>query len=330
MSAPRTRSEAPAFSDTRPRRALLLHSRPDEVMGALAACEGLEWAAATTADEVAPALERHDPEVVFSIKTSSFAGTAHATALSGRSVRWFHVGGSGRDHLGTWDESRVTVTDCAGLLAPFLAERAIAGLLALSTGLVEQVRAQAERRWEPTRFRPLAGRTMAVLGVGHTGGEVARSARALGMRVLGVRASGAAHVHVDEMFGPDGLDEVLPLADVLSIHLRLDASTRGAVDLGVLARLPAGALVLNASRGAILDADARLAALERNVAGAWLDVFETEPLPPASPLWAHPRVLVSPHCADQVEDFPARFAERFAALWRDARSRATTGKTSDE
>lgn len=296
-------------------------------MNVLSACEGLEWAAATREEEVGPALERHDPEVVFSIKTSGFAGTAHATALGGRSVRWFHVGGSGRDHLGSWDADRVTVTDSAGVLAPFLAERATAGLLALSTGLADQVRAQAERRWEPTRFRPLAGRTMAVLGVGHTGGEVARRARALGMRVLGVRASGAAHPHADEMFGPDGLDAVLPRADVLSIHLRLDRTTRHAVDLAALARLPEGAIVLNAARGAVLDAEALLAALERNVAGAWLDVFETEPLPPASPLWAHPRVLVSPHCADQVDDFPRRFAERFADLWRQARGGAA--KTSD-
>ncbi|MEM9379410.1 MAG: NAD(P)-dependent oxidoreductase [Planctomycetota bacterium] len=319
MSSSLPRSAAPPFATGRPHRALLLHSRPEEVMHVLAACEGLEWAAATRAEEVGPALERHDPEVVFSIKTSRFAGSAHATALSARSVRWFHVGGSGRDHLGSWDADRVTVTDSAGVLAPYLAERAMSGLLALSTGLLDQVRAQAERRWDPTRFRPLAGRTMAVLGVGHTGGEVARLARALGMRVLGIRGSGAARPHVDEMFGPDGLDDVLPRADVLSIHLRLDRSTRRAIDLAALARLPEGAIVLNAARGAILDAEALLVALERNVAGAWLDVFDTEPLPPESPLWSHPRVLVSPHCADQVEDFPRRFAERFAALWRGAR-----------
>ena len=114
MSGSSTSSGAPSFAGGGSHRALLLHARPDEVMGVLAECEGLEWAAATHVDEVAPALDRHDPEIVFSIKTSSFAGTAHATALSWRSVRWFHVGGSGRDHLGSWDGDRITVTDSAG------------------------------------------------------------------------------------------------------------------------------------------------------------------------------------------------------------------------
>lgn len=320
MSGSSTSSGAPSFAGGGSHRALLLHARPDEVMGVLAECEGLEWAAATHVDEVAPALDRHDPEIVFSIKTSSFAGTAHATALSWRSVRWFHVGGSGRDHLGSWDGDRITVTDSAGVLAPFHAERAMAGLLALATGLDEQLRAQAERRWEPTRFRSLQGRTLLVVGAGRTGVELARRARAFGMRVIGVRASGEAHQGFDEMHVPAALGELLPWADVLSLNVRLTAETRGMIDAEALGRLPEGALVLNGARGGVLDTEALLGALERNVAGAWLDVFEVEPLPAESPLWQHPRVIVTPHCADQVEDFPLRFAERFAELWRAARS----------
>ena len=65
----------------------------------------------------------------------------------------------------------------------------------------------------------------------------------------------------------------------------------------------------------MLGEGALLEALERNVVGAWLDVFEEEPLPEVNPLWRHPRILVTPHCADQAEDFPARFAARFRELW---------------
>jgi len=298
-----------------PVRALLLHTAPGEVMDVLRACPGLEWAAATSAGEVQARLVEHDPEVVLSIKTSEFPGPAHAAALEWGSVRWFHVGGSGHDHLPAWDPARVTVTDSAGVLAPFLAERALAGLLALATGLPEHMREQARARWSPTRFRPLAGRTLLVVGLGRTGAELARRARALGMSVLGVRASGAPHPDADEVHRPEALRDLLPRADVLSLHVRLTPETTGLVGAPELALLPRGALVLNAARGAVLGEGALLEALERNVAGAWLDVFEEEPLPEVNPLWRHPRILVTPHCADQAEDFPARFAARFRELW---------------
>jgi phosphoglycerate dehydrogenase-like enzyme len=156
---------------------------------------------------------------------------------------------------------------------------------------------------------------MLLVGLGHTGVEVARRARALGMRVVAVRASGLAHPDADEVHGPEALGALLPEADVLSLHVRLSETTAGMIGAGELALLPPGALVLNAARGAVLSEEGLLGALERNVAGAWLDVFEEEPLPELNPLWRHPRILVSPHCADQVVDFPARFAARFRDLW---------------
>ena len=310
---------APSLVEEGPLRALLLHSEPGEVLEALHDCPGLEWAAASEPDEVARSLAEHDPQVVFSIKTASFTGPSHGEALGWKSVRWFHVGGSGRDHLPAWDPARVTVTDSKGVLAPFLAERAMAGLFALGTGLVNHLREQREARWSPTRFRPLAGRTMLVLGFGRTGVEVARRARAMGMGVLGVSRSGVAREGADEMHGPEALHELLPRADVLSIHVPLTPETRGRIGVEELALLPEGALVLNAARGAVLSEGGLLGALEQNVAGAWLDVFEQEPLPEVNPLWHHPRILLSPHCADQVEDFPARFAARFRDLWLASR-----------
>ena len=116
-------------------RALLIHSDPDEVMDVLARAEGLDWRIASRPDGVDPALEEHRPQVVFSIKHSGFAGDCHRRALLASGLRWFHVGGSGRDHLGGEVPLGVLVTDCAGVLAPFLAERAMAALLFLSTGL---------------------------------------------------------------------------------------------------------------------------------------------------------------------------------------------------
>ena len=85
------------------------------------------------------------------------------------------------------------------------------------------------------------------------------------------------------------------------------------MDSQALGALPPGALLLNAARGSVVDTEAMIRALESGrLGGAWLDVFEQEPLPPESPLWGMANVLVSPHCADQVSDFPLRFAQVFA------------------
>ncbi len=298
-------------------RGLLLHSEPEEVLELLRAAEGIEWAVASEASTVAGALAAHQPTVVFSLKHSGFPGEAHRLAIEAPSVRWFHVGGSGTDHLDGYDAERVTLTTCAGVLAPFLGERAMAALLYLSTGLSETVRANASANWHPTRFDSLADKTVLVLGAGAVGREFARRLRPFGCRIVGIRASGQSDPLFDEMHGPNALDEWLPRADVLSIHTRLDASTRGLIDARRLGMLPSGALVLNSSRGAVLDEPALLAALDAGLGGAWLDVFEVEPLPAVSPLWGHRRVLVTPHCADQVSDYPLRFARRFVSLWRE-------------
>jgi len=308
-------------------RALLLHSDADALLPFLRErCDGADWRVATDACALATALDEHAPEVVFSIKHNDLPGPVHAPALAHPSVRWFHVGGSGRDHLGAWDPMRVAVTTCAGVLAPFHAERALAALLSIATGLPAFARAQARSRWEPATFRPLAGRTLVVVGLGHTGGQLARRAAALGVRVLGVRASAGARPGnyddaCDAVRGADALDALLPEADALSLNVPANAATRGLIDARRLALLPDGAIVLNGARGSVLDEAALVAALDAGrLAGAWLDVFATEPLPPSSPLWSHARVLVTPHCADQADDWPRRFAERFAENWRRRRA----------
>ena len=299
-----------------PQRGLLLHSEPGEVLGLLETCEGIQWAVAEGPDSVANGLREQRPTVVFSAKHSLFPGEAHRPAIEAPSVRWFHVGGSGTDHLAGYDEERVTLTHCAGVLAPFLAERAMAALLHLSTGLAESVRASARAEWLPTRFNSLMGRTILIVGAGAVGTEIARRLRPFGCRVVGIRESGEPSEPFDEMHSASALDELLPRADVLSLNVRLNARTRGLIGPRRLGLLPDGAVILNSSRGAVLDEDALLVALGAQVSAAWLDVFEIEPLPAASALWAHPRVLVTPHCADQVADYPLRFARRFVELWR--------------
>lgn len=288
-------------------RIAVLHDRPDELAPLLGPLDPL-W---VTCGAELPAALAQAPELVFSIKHSGFPGHEHRPAIEHPSVRWFHVGGSGFEHLGRWREG-VAVTNCAGVLAPFHAEMAVAALASLCVGLPGYGVDQRARRWRPRRFRAMAGRTLLVVGVGHTGGALAQRARALGLRVIGVRASGAPHPDVEAMYTPDALPGLWGRADVIALNLRLTPATQGLVDAAALAAMRPGALLLNGARGGVVDQAALVAALTSGqLGGAWLDVTDPEPLPSDSPLWAMDNVILTPHVADQVADFPLRFARRF-------------------
>ena len=296
------------------RPVLIAHNEPDDFRDLLAArFPGVEFAYAATAEAVAAGLARHDPEVVFSVKHPGFPGPAHAPIPAHPSVRWIQVGGSGVDHLVPWDAARITVTNGAGVLAPYLAETVTGAMLALGCGFPGYVEQQRARAWKPVSFTPLRGRTLLVVGFGCIGECVARNAKALGMRVIAVRGRPAPHPVADEMHGPDALEALLPAADFVSIHVRLDDTTRGLFSRRALASMKPGAFLLNTSRGAVVDEPALVDALRTgHLAGAYLDVFETEPLPVESPLWAMSNVLVTPHASDNVVGWPRRFAELFA------------------
>ncbi len=292
----------------------VIHDRPADFDDLLAArFAGLAFRFATTPAEVVPMLRSADPEAVLSIKHSGFPGPAHRPCVEHPSVRWVHVGGSGYEHLEPWDRERLTVTNGAGVLRAHLSETVIGAILALNSGLLGYVEQRRERRWEPRPFRPLSEQTLLVVGLGHIGTRVAANAKALGMRVIGLRRARAVHPALDETFAPEQLHEALGLADVVSLHVRASTATRHLVDAAALAAMRPGALLVNTARGLVVDESAMVEALRTgHLAGAYLDVFETEPLPPSSPLWAMDNVLITPHAADAVVDWPRRFAAHFA------------------
>jgi phosphoglycerate dehydrogenase-like enzyme len=138
-----------------------------------------------------------------------------------------------------------------------------------------------------------------VLGLGHIGKEIGRLARVLGLKVIGIRRSPREPDDpVDELYTPENLHKVLPRADWLVVACPLTPETKGLVDCGVLAALPVGARLINIARGEIVDESALIQALtSQRLAGAYLDVFQKEPLPAESPLWDLPNVYVTPHNA---------------------------------
>jgi phosphoglycerate dehydrogenase-like enzyme len=152
-----------------------------------------------------------------------------------------------------------------------------------------------------------------LVGVGHIGSEIARLAQTLGMRVIGIRRdTSRMEDGVDEMHPPDRLDEILPRADWLALACPLTDETRGRIDRAALARLPRGARFINVARGEIVDERALIDALgSGQVGGAYLDVFEKEPLPDDSPLWDMPNVIITPHNAGAASGTAARIYEMF-------------------
>ena len=217
-------------------------------------------------------------------------------------LKWLHVFNVGVDHpiYREMLERGVRLTTSAGSTAEPIAQTAIMGLLALARGFPRWLAAQREHRWNPERKatpRDLRGQTAVILGLGRIGSEIARLARALGLNVIGVRRAGRQPADpVDELHPPEMLPALLARCDWLVIACPLTPTTRRLMDAGMIARLPQGARLINIARGEIVDEAALIAALESgHLAGAYLDVFETEPLSAGSPLWSMPTVLVTPH-----------------------------------
>jgi phosphoglycerate dehydrogenase-like enzyme len=183
----------------------------------------------------------------------------------------------------------------------------------LILGLIRQIYPLATEMkkggWPESIGSSIAGRTLGILGYGRLGRPVARLAEAFGMKVI-AWDRGSSHP-VDE-FGVKRLplDDLLAQADIISIHLRLSEESRGLLNRQRLWKMKPGAMLINTSRGAIVDEPALIEALQENrLAGAGLDVFAIEPLPETSPLRRMPNVLLTPHIGWKVKDVLHEFVE---------------------
>ena len=300
-------------------------SRVSEIRGAL----GTGWEVAEIA---APAVSDGDgaygsgsPESIAAARGAEIYvgyGLPKGVAEAGReSLRWVHsgtagIGGSIPHLTGT----KIVLTNSAGVHAEPMADWVIAAVGFFIRGIDRMVAAQRQGRWAKEDFtdgavpmREFRDLELGVVGLGGIGSAVAKRALALGMRVSGVRRR-------PDRGGPSGIHwvgslEQLPQlashSDVLVIAAPHTKETAGALTRAVLERLPPHAIIINVSRGSLLDEAALLDLLERGrIRGAALDVFGTEPLPAEHPFWRHPRVLVSPH----VSAVTTGFWERETAL----------------
>lgn len=236
-------------------------------------------------------------------------------------VRWIQATSAGIGHFVRRNDYARRMPGCvfttaSGVHARPLAEFVMMCLMGHVRGLLPTVHAQRRRHWERFAGTDLEGRTVLVVGHGRVGREVGRMARAFGMTVLGVRARPdgqppAAH-HADELYGVDALPALLPRADFLVLAAPHTDETEGMIGAAQLAGLPAGAVVVNVGRGALVDEAPLVEALRSgHLGGAYLDVFQTEPLPVDSPLWDMPNVLVSPHSGSTSDRENGRITDLF-------------------
>lgn len=219
-------------------------------------------------------------------------------------LQWVQLVGAGADGVLIPElvARNIPITNNSGVHAPNIAEHLMALMLAFARGLPTLMRAQSARRWrddaEPARTFELQGQTLLIVGLGDIGLELAQRAGSFGLTVIGLRrhANPAPVAGIAEVHGEDALAAMLPRADHVAICLPLTDRTRNLFDAAMLARTKPGAYLYNVGRGAIVETEALIAALRSGLlAGAGLDVTDPEPLPPDSPLWEMPNVIITAH-----------------------------------
>ena len=259
-------------------------------------------------DGLDPVLAEFRPDIVYSAAFHGRVGYPRAALLGAHGPRWIAVGGAGVDHLTPWDTGVVTVSNAAGVAAPMIAEYVMGVVLHFTLDIDGMAADRAARHWERTRLMiPLRGKTMLIVGLGHTGQAVAERAKAFGLRVIGTRARPQAMENVDEVHSPDALPDLWGKADVVVLSVPLLPGTRGLVNARALMAMKRDAILVDVSRGGVLDSAALVNAMRTgHLRGAALDVFATEPLPKENPLWGLDRVILSPHCSAVYDGWSMR------------------------
>lgn len=298
---------------------------PEAVASLRARFPHIAFLYATTPDERARGLAVCDAAFTWLLRPEELAA---APAL-----RWLHTSAVAVETLCLPElfARGVRVTNTRGVQAVPIAEHVLAVVLAFAKQLPFALDNQRQARWAQNEFAGdrlpllLRGRTLGLVGVGTIGSEIAARAKAFGMRVVAMRRQPGAPAgpHIDAVYGPGDLPELLAQSQVLVVAAPLTPATEGLIGARELALLPAGALFINVGRARIVHTDALVSALHAgHLGGASLDVFPQEPLPPTHPLWTCPNVILTPHTSgyrqghwDEVIDL---FAENIRR-WQEGR-----------
>jgi phosphoglycerate dehydrogenase-like enzyme len=239
-------------------------------------------------------------------------------------LRWIHWAGAGVD-AAMFDElveSDIQFSNARGVFDQPMAEWVLGMVIAFAKRFPESQAFQARAEWNYRMSELVAGKRALVVGVGSIGREVARLLRAVGMEIEGVgRSSRDGDPDFGHVYAIDELLTRLPLADYVVLITPLTEQTRGLFGAAEFDAMSSRARFINIGRGALVDEAALLAALQQGgIAGAALDVFVEEPLPPQSPFWTAPNCLVSPHMSGDFAEFETTMADQFIENWHRYRA----------
>jgi phosphoglycerate dehydrogenase-like enzyme len=252
-------------------------------------------------------------------------------------LRWMQSHTAGVDHLldhPIMQTEDIIITTTSGIHAAPMAEYTLAMMFALARKIPTMLRYQQRAEWPPERFSlfmpvELRGATLGIVGYGSIGRELARLAKAFGMEVLAtkrnVKVPQALNEYaepgtgdpngtaVDRLYPPEATRSMVAQCDFVVVALPLTEATRSIINADVLAAMKKTAFLINVARGAVVDEEALIKALEtKQIAGAALDVFVQEPLPSSSPLWKAENVIISPHVSGMTTRYHETAAEVFA------------------
>jgi phosphoglycerate dehydrogenase-like enzyme len=246
--------------------------------------------------------------------------------LASHHLRWIHTRSAGLEQtlFPELIESEVILTNGGGVFSPSLAEFALAAILYFAKDFRRMIRNQMARVWEPFDVTMIAGQTLGIVGYGSIGRAVAARARAMEMKVLGLKRSEPSEQdsRIDHAYGADQRLEMLSGCDYVVVTLPLTEHTRGLIGVSEFAVMRRSAVIINLGRGPTIDEQALISALSENrIRGAALDVFDREPLPGEHPFYSMENVLLSPHCADHTPDWLDHSMRFFLAQFHRFRQR---------
>lgn len=216
------------------------------------------------------------------------------------SLKWFQSMWAGTEEYNGCLPQGVIFTSSSGSNSRSVAEHMLTGLMAVCRRLPTYLDSQRAHVWKDEGpMKTILGGTVLVIGAGHVGADFARLCQGLGARTIGLKRRIAGPIGgFDEVRTMDELDQLLPQADVVALTLPHSPQTVGLMNERRIALMKAGAVLISAGRGSVLDQDALVRAMQAGkLWGAALDVTDPEPLPPDSPLWDVPNLLLTPHVA---------------------------------
>ena len=260
------------------------------------------------------------PEEAEVLLQGSIPGSVFDHLLSrAPALRWVHSTAAGIDHLLTpLARSRgLIVTNARGVFSRPIAEYVVMMVLAISRRLPQLLELQRERTWQPLQATELADVTVGIVGYGSIGQEIARLLEPFGTAIIATRQhperppAPAANVR---LLGSDGLGELLAQSDVVVLAAPLTPATDGLIGSRALQQMKTTAYLVNIGRGRLVDEVALQRALEAGwIGGAVLDVFRVEPLPPESPLYRTPNLIITPHTSWSSRRVVDRSVDLFTA-----------------